>query len=116
MPRGKVDFFATAHRVAQNRTVAGLHYPMDNEAGRALGRSVAEYFVHRCTGMSGIDGLTVVAAGSPAWNSRSYEAAEMASFLAALAEPETLTAVDKAGPGELPLAAWAWGQAKTALA
>ena len=37
-----------AARIAINRTVAGMHYPMDSMAGQALGLAVGEYFIERC--------------------------------------------------------------------
>lgn len=39
-----------AARIAVNRTVAGLHYPVDSAAGRLLGTVIGEFFVARCTG------------------------------------------------------------------
>lgn len=39
-----------AARIAVNRTVAGLHYPIDSAVGRLLGTSLADFFVARCTG------------------------------------------------------------------
>lgn len=39
-----------AARIAVNRTVAGMHYPVDSAVGRLLGTSLAEFFVARCTG------------------------------------------------------------------
>ncbi|MGC4393960.1 phosphatase PAP2 family protein [Hydrogenophaga sp. T2] len=39
-----------AARIAVNRTVAGVHYPIDSAAGRLLGTALAEFIVARATG------------------------------------------------------------------
>jgi membrane-associated phospholipid phosphatase len=39
-----------AHRIAENRVYAGLHYPIDSVAGHLLGETVGEYFVALCRG------------------------------------------------------------------
>jgi hypothetical protein len=36
-----------AARVAINRTIAGVHFPVDSAAGQVLGLALGEYFVHR---------------------------------------------------------------------
>ena len=42
-----------AARVAINRTIAGVHFPVDSAAGQVLGLTLGEYLVHRATGAAG---------------------------------------------------------------
>ena len=37
-----------ASRVAINRTIAGVHFPVDSAAGQMLGLALGQYLVHRC--------------------------------------------------------------------
>ncbi len=39
-----------AARIAVNRTVAGLHFPVDSAVGRLLGTAIGEFLVARCAG------------------------------------------------------------------
>jgi membrane-associated phospholipid phosphatase len=42
------QLMAQAARIAINRTVAGLHFPVDSAAGTVLGLTLGDYFVSRC--------------------------------------------------------------------
>jgi membrane-associated phospholipid phosphatase len=42
--------FRMAHRIAQNRTVAGVHYPVDSAHGAMLGHAMGLALVSYCTG------------------------------------------------------------------
>jgi hypothetical protein len=48
-----VQLMRQAHRVAVNRTIAGVHFPVDSAAGHMLGLTLAEYFIRRCTNSAG---------------------------------------------------------------
>lgn len=62
--------FLLAARIADNREVAGLHYPIDTQAGRLLGTVLADYLVARCTGL---------ACHSAAFNGHAMQAADPAA-------------------------------------
>ncbi len=40
-----------AARIAINRTVAGVHFPVDSAAGAVLGSALADYLISRCKGL-----------------------------------------------------------------
>jgi hypothetical protein len=52
-----------AARIATNRVIAGVHFPVDNLVGRLLGETLGEYFVNRCDSTH------------PAWQARWFDGA-----------------------------------------
>ena len=46
----RVQLLRMAERIADNRVVAGAHYPIDGEAGKLLGELLGSYFVASCKG------------------------------------------------------------------
>ena len=52
-----------AARIATNRVIAGVHFPVDSMAGRMLGVALGEYFVGRCAGGQKFMGRRFTAAG-----------------------------------------------------
>ena len=49
-PADRSSSASIAERVAINRTVAGLHFPVDSVAGMVLGRTLAEFYIKRFSG------------------------------------------------------------------
>jgi membrane-associated phospholipid phosphatase len=47
-PGWGTQFMQQAARIAINRTVAGVHFPIDSAAGAVLGLTLGRYFVRRC--------------------------------------------------------------------
>jgi hypothetical protein len=99
--------YKQAERIAVNRTVAGLHFPIDTWAGAALGEAVGELILAKCRG------------GKASW--RSYRA-EDSDFLVAefhnptpMPDGHSLTRGLERTPAAITvptsqLFAWLWGK------
>ena len=59
------QFDRTAARIATNRVVAGVHFPIDSIAGRLLGTVLGRYFVYCC-------GAKLPPDDSPPWHSGAF--------------------------------------------
>jgi len=53
-----------ASRIAVNRTVAGVHFPVDSAAGAALGLTLGEYLAERCSATADTDIKSVTFKGT----------------------------------------------------
>ena len=47
--------FKVAARIAENRTVAGVHFPVDSLAGAVMGIAIGELVIAHCTGQNTVE-------------------------------------------------------------
>jgi membrane-associated phospholipid phosphatase len=64
--RWRAQLMRLAARIAINRTVAGVHFPVDSVAGAMLGLTLGHYFVARCVGNAGFRAWRFDGAAYPA--------------------------------------------------
>lgn len=55
---GGRQLFRMAHRIATNRTIAGVHFPMDSAAGALLGCAIGEHVMGLVTGAQPAESVT----------------------------------------------------------
>jgi hypothetical protein len=108
------QFMRLAARIAINRTVAGVHFPVDSAAGAVLGLTLGHYFVKRAKGEASYDAYDFDGSGYPqdqdfAW--RDYYSVDTKSQLdsAAYVRKDARKALD--APGNSAALEWLWGKA-----
>jgi hypothetical protein len=62
-----------AARIAINRTIAGVHFPVDSAAGQMLGLSIADYLLRRA-GVSEVRGASIAQLGDWVFHGDVYPA------------------------------------------
>jgi hypothetical protein len=113
-----------ASRIAVNRTVAGLHFPVDSAAGALLGLTLAEYLIGLCTDetkyfVSRFDGTKYPTKGkqrgiSTDFNWEEFYDADSQHFRIS-GDASSYAKIERPHPfGEKPVALqWLWTKAKT---
>jgi hypothetical protein len=105
-----------AARIAVNRTVAGVHFPVDTAAGQVLGLALGRYFIECATGVAApfqawrFDGERY--SGTQDFNFRYfYNAATGYESLDPSIQPPYIDAIPSQPPAMSPILNWLWAQA-----
>ncbi len=98
-----------AARIATNRVVAGVHYPVDSACGRLLGTALAEFLVARATGTKlherGFDGRLFEGPGGEPLDFSLHQSMDHTHGNAYTRSAATV------GVGNAPLLNWLWEEA-----
>jgi membrane-associated phospholipid phosphatase len=98
-----------AARIATNRVVAGVHFPVDSACGRLLGTALAEFLVARATGgrvhERGFDGRLFEGPNGEALDFSLHQSMDHARGNAYTRSSSTTSV------GQAPLLAWLWEEA-----
>lgn len=106
-----------ASRIAVNRTVAGVHFPVDSAAGAVLGLTLAEFVHGQCTGggwtTSKFNGLCYSPSSDFDWHGL-YEAANDHQRLETEGPDGVWAKAKQRRPegGKAPALAWLWNKAQ----
>jgi hypothetical protein len=98
-----------AARIAINRTVAGVHFPVDSAAGQTLGLTLGDFFLHRCGIGGNYDAWTFDGQAYPA--NQDFDWHEQ--YTAGGNRPDTAYATEdnSYNVGSAPQLVWLWQKA-----
>jgi hypothetical protein len=68
----RVAMLRQAARIATNRVIAGVHFPIDSMVGRMLGVALGEYFLGRCGETQNFMGRKFLEGGIDAANTTDF--------------------------------------------
>jgi hypothetical protein len=101
-----------ANRIAVNRTVAGVHFPVDSMAGCLLGKTLGRYFVARCLGMDKYRAWSFEGETVPA--NADFDFHDVSGAFEGTRNPGFITdSGEQSDPGlSSPILAWLWNKAR----
>jgi hypothetical protein len=121
-PETKKLLMRQAERIAVNRTVAGVHFPLDSIAGATLGILLGHYMADRCMGNSNFnggtfDGTNVDPKLNPDFHWTDVYSFENAGILSPGGDATGIVS-NEAKPAALgktksPILEWLWAKART---
>jgi len=102
-----------AARIAVNRTVAGVHFPIDSVAGQVLGLTLGRYFIQRAQGGTQFDAWRFDGERYPGthdfdFHNLFYAGSERAD---PNADPAYVDLIPSQPPGKSLILEWLWSEA-----
>ena len=104
-----------AARIAVNRTVAGLHFPVDSAAGQVLGLTLGKYFTGRCGATASVETIDVRRCALPGQPGLQFPGSARARRARRPPAPARIRYVKRTGSLAVPrspLLAWLWERAR----
>ena len=107
-----VELMRQAARIAVNRTVAGVHFPVDTVAGQMLGLTLARYFVRRAKGNTGFRAWRFDGERYPRWPGFRLQRSLQHQHRAAEVGLRTSIPCRRSRPKVSPILRWLWTEAE----
>jgi hypothetical protein len=101
-----------AARIAVNRTVAGVHFPVDTACGQVLGLTLGRYFLQRATGGTKFDAWRFDGERYPGKQDFDFHEFYDSATGEEKPNPPYVDPIPSQPPGVSPILNWLWQQAK----